>query len=622
MSKIVGIDLGSTMSAVAVVENGRPQIIVNGDGERTTPSVVCYGKDGEIKVGSSAKRSSVVNAKSTVEVIKRFIGNSYKKTEKFKNDFSYDIVEGPNDSVRVKIGDKTITPQEISAEVLRKLKKAAEDYLGEQVKEAVITVPAYFDDQQRTATMEAAKIAGIDCKRIINEPTAAALAFGLDKLDKDIKVLVLDLGGSTADVSIMSLGDGVFEVVSTKGDMVLGGRDLDKLITDWVVDECRKQFGVDVSKDSMAFQRVMEASEKAKVELSSAVNTDFNLPYLTSVDGVPQHFSASLSRSQFDKMSQGFLDKVAGLISGALSDAGYKESDIDEVLLVGGTTRVPFVQEYVKKRFGKEANKSVNPDEAVALGAAIQGSILAGEMGNDIVLLDVTPLNLNITTVGGVATCMITANTTIPTSHEEIFSTAEDNQTAITVVVTQGNRKIASENKQLGLFNLDGIAPARRGVPQLKVKFDLDSNGVLSVTATDTATGKDQSIRIEGSSNLDDAELERMRKDAELHEKEDQERVDRQNAINRAESMINSAEKELGERGEKLSEETKKDVEEKLDSLKAVFDVNDSDRDMNAINAAVESLQQSLWKASEEIYKGSAPQTEDAQEDVSESPAE
>ena len=616
MSKIIGIDLGSTMSAVAVVESGRPQIIINSDGERTTPSVVCYGKDGEIKVGSSAKRSAVVNAKTTVEVIKRFIGNSYKKTEKFKNDFAYDIEQGPNDSVRVKIGDKSITPQEVSAEVLRKLKKAAEDYLGEPVKEAVITVPAYFDDQQRTATMEAAKIAGLECKRIINEPTAAALAFGLDKLDKDMKVLVLDLGGSTADVSIMSLGDGVFEVVSTKGDMVLGGRDLDKIITDWVVDECKKQFGVDVSKDPMAFQRVMEASEKAKVELSSNVKTEFNLPYLTSVDGVPQHFSASLSRSQFDKMSQSFLNKVAGLVSGALSDAGYKESDIDEVLLVGGTTRVPFVQEYVRNRFGKEPNKSVNPDEAVALGAAIQGSILAGEMGNDIVLLDVTPLNLNITTIGGVATCMIKANTTIPTSHEEIFSTAEDNQTAITVVVTQGNRKIASENKQLGVFNLDGIAPARRGVPQLKVKFDLDSNGVLSVTATDTATGKDQSIRIEGSSNLDDSELERMRKDAELHEKEDQERVDRQNKINQAESMINSAEKQLEEQGDKLTAETKKDVEEKLDSLKAVFNVRDEERDMNAVDGALNALQQSLWKAAEEIYKTTNPQQDNDAETV------
>jgi len=611
-NKIIGIDLGSTMSAVAVVEGGTPHIIVNSDGERTTPSVIGYGKDGEIRVGSSAKRRSVIDAKSTVEVIKRFIGNSYKKTAKYDDDFAYDIVEGPNDSVRVKIGDKEYTPQEISAEVLRKLKKSAEDYLGEEVDKAVITVPAYFDDQQRTATMEAAKIAGLDCKRIINEPTAAALAFGLDKLDKDMRILVLDLGGSTADVSILELGSGVFEVVSTQGDMVLGGRDLDKLITDWVIDDVKKQTGADVSKDPMAFQRVIEAAEKAKVELSSSVSADFNLPYLTANEGTPVHYIGKLTRAQFENMMDGFMSKVKNLCVGALNAAKMKTSDIDEVLLVGGTTRVPKVQEFVKSYFGKEPNKSVNPDEAVALGAAVQGSILAGEMGSDIVLLDVTPLNLNITTVGGVATVMIEANTTIPVSHEQIFSTAEDNQTAITVIVTQGNRKIASENKQLGVFNLDGIAPARRGVPQLKVKFDLDSNGVLSVTATDTATGKDQSIRIEGSSNLSDDEIDKMRKDAEAHEKEDKERVERQTKLNEAEAMINSAEKSMDENGDKISDDLKNEVKEKTDALKLVYNVNDADRDIEAISAATKELQSVLWRVSEEMYKKSNPDSSTA----------
>ena len=512
--------------------------------------------------------------------------------------------------MRVKIGDKEYTPQEISAEVLRKLKKSAEDYLGEEVDKAVITVPAYFDDQQRTATMEAAKIAGIDCKRIINEPTAAALAFGLDKLDKDMKILVLDLGGSTADVSILELGGGVFEVISTKGDMVLGGRDLDKLITDWILDDVKKQTGADVSKDPMAFQRIVEAAEKAKIELSSSVSADFNLPYLTVVDGTPAHYTGKLTRAQFENMMSEFIDKVAGLCEGALSDGKVDKNDIDEILLVGGTTRVPRVQDFVKSYFGKDPNKSVNPDEAVALGAAVQGGILAGEMESDIVLLDVTPLNLNITTIGGIATPMIEANTTIPVSHEQIFSTAEDNQTAITVVVTQGNRKVASENKQLGTFNLDGIAPARRGVPQLKVKFDLDTNGVLSVTATDMATGKDQSIRIEGSSNLSDDELERMKKDAELHNKEDQERVDRQNKLNAAESALNAAEKQLSEPKYNISDELKSDLKEKIDSLKTLYNVSDGDRDMEAISNATKALQEVSWKISEEIYKQSNPNSQ------------
>ena len=602
MGKIIGIDLGSTMSAVAVCQNGKPEIIVNQDGERTTPSVIGYGKDGEIKVGSSAKRQSVVNSKNTVEVIKRFIGNSYKNTKKYDKDFAYDIIEG-NDSVRVKINDKEYTPQEISAEVLRKLKSAAEDYLGEPVTDAVITVPAYFDDQQRTATIEAAKIAGLECKRIINEPTAACLAFGYDKSDKNIKVLVLDLGGSTADVSLLEMGDGVFEVLSTQGDMVLGGRDLDNEIAKWMIDECKNSFGYDVSKDPMAFQRVVEAAEKAKVDLSSSTQTEINLPYLMVVDGVPQHFVATLTRAKFEQMMAEFMKKVTALVDGALKAASMKPSDVNEILLVGGTTRVPKVQDFVKSYFGKDGNKSVNPDEAVALGAAVQGAILSGDMGSDIVLLDVTPMNLNITTLGGVATVMIPANTTIPTSHDNVFSTAEDNQTAITVIVTQGNRKIASENKQLGVFNLEGIAPARRGVPQINVKFDIDANGVLTVTAKDQATGKEQNIRIEGSSNLSDEELDRMRKDAEAHEADDKAYADKMNKFNAWESQIFSAEQTLSDDSDKISEENKKELQEKLDAMKVVFNVKPDDRDMNACDAAAKELQTVQWKVSEELYK-------------------
>ena len=607
MSKIIGIDLGSTMSAVAVCQNGKPEIIVNQDGERTTPSVIGYGKDGDIKVGSSAKRQSVVNSKNTVEVIKRFIGNSYKKTQKYDKDFSYDIIEGPNDSVRVKINDKEYTPQEISAEVLRKLKSAAEDYLGEKVTDAVITVPAYFDDQQRTATIEAAKIAGLECKRIINEPTAACLAFGYDKAEKNAKILVLDLGGSTADVSLLEMGDGVFEVLATQGDMVLGGRDLDNEIAKWMISECQKNFGYDVSKDPMAFQRVVEAAEKAKIDLSSSTQTEINLPYLCVVDGVPQHFVSTLTRAKFEQMMTGFMKKVKDLVEGALNAAELNASDVNEILLVGGTTRVPKVQEFVKSYFNKEGNKSVNPDEAVALGAAVQGAILSGDMGSDIVLLDVTPMNLNITTLGGIATVMIPANTPIPTSHDNVFSTAEDNQTAITVVVTQGNRKIASENKQLGVFNLEGIAPARRGVPQINVKFDLDANGVLTVTAKDQATGKEQNIRIEGSSNLSEDEIERMKKDAEAHEADDKAYAEKMQKFNMWESQIFSAEQTLSDDADKISEEDKKDLQDKLEVMKAVFNVNPDERDMDACEAASKDLQSVQWKVSEVLDKAANP---------------
>lgn len=607
MSKIIGIDLGSTMSAVAVCQNGKPEIIVNQDGERTTPSVVGYGETGEIKVGSAAKRQSVINSKNTIEVIKRFIGNSWKRTCKYANDFAYDLVEGPNDSVRVKIRDKEYTPQEISAEILRKMKSAAEDYLGEKIDGAVITVPAYFDDQQRTATIEAAKIAGIDCKRIINEPTAACLAFGYDKQEKTKVILVLDLGGSTADVSILEMGDGVFEVKATQGDMVLGGRDLDNEIVKWISSECYNQFGKDVLKEPISFQRIVEAAEKAKIELSSTSSTEINLPYLIEVDGTSKHFAATLTRARFEQMADGFMSKVDKLVSGALAAAGMGAGQIDEILLVGGTTRIPLVQEYVRRYFGKEGNKSVNPDEAVALGAAVQGAILAGDMGNDLVLLDVTPMNLNITTLGGVATVMIPANTTIPTSHEDVFSTAEDNQTAITVVVTQGNRHIAAENKQLGVFNLEGIMPAERGVPKLKVKFDIDSNGVLNVTARDMATNKEQSIRIEGASNLSDDELDRMRKDAEAHEADDNAYVEKVKKNNMYESQIFASEKILKEHSDILSDEQKAELRDKTDAMKAVFNVKETDRDMDAVEATSKALQEIQWKVGAEIYKAKNP---------------
>ena len=606
MGKIIGIDLGSTNSAVAVVENGSPIIIVNSEGNRTTPSVVGYDKSGERVVGETAKRKAVTNAKNTVELIKRFIGNNYSATKDFKDKFTYEISQGPNDTVRVKINDKEYTPQEISAAILQKMKKTAEDYLGEEVTEAVITVPAYFNDSQRTATKEAGEIAGLTVKRIINEPTAAALAFGIDKLNKNMKILVFDCGGSTHDVSILEMGDGVFEVLSTKGDMFLGGNDIDNLIVDWLVAEGKKQCGVDLSKDTIALQRLKEAAEKTKIELSNTTNSEISLPYITVVDNVPQHLNCSLNRATFNNMISGFVAKAMNVAKDALAAANLKPTDIDEILLVGGSTRIPLIQEEIKKYFGKEGNKSVNPDEAVALGAAIQGSILAGEQ-TGILLLDVTPLNLNITTMGNVATCMIEANTTIPTKHSQIFSTAVDNQPAVDIEVTQGNRSLAADNKYLGKFILDGIAPARRGVPQIEVTFDIDANGILKVTAVDKATGKSQDIRIEGSSGLAKEEVEKMKAEAEAHAEEDKARIERINVLNGAESTIYNHEKTLENVKDKITEEQKSKLDEALENLKSVYNVKDEDRDLDAIKAAQENYFKTWYEVSEALNKQEQP---------------
>ena len=606
MGKIIGIDLGSTNSAVAVVENGTPTIIVNSEGNRTTPSVIGYDKSGERVVGETAKRKAVTNAKNTVELIKRFIGNNYSTTKDFKDKFTYEISQGPNDTVRVKINDKEYTPQEISAAILQKMKKTAEDYLGEEVTEAVITVPAYFNDSQRTATKEAGEIAGLTVKRIINEPTAAALAFGIDKLNKNMKILVFDCGGSTHDVSILEMGDGVFEVLSTKGDMFLGGNDIDNLIVDWLVAEGKKQCGIDLSKDTIALQRLKEAAEKTKIELSNTTNSEISLPYITVVDNVPQHLNCSLNRATFNNMISGFVAKAMNVAKDALAAANLKPTDIDEILLVGGSTRIPLIQEEIKKYFGKEGNKSVNPDEAVALGAAIQGSILAGEQ-TGILLLDVTPLNLNITTMGNVATCMIEANTTIPTKHSQIFSTAVDNQPAVDIEVTQGNRSLAADNKYLGKFILDGIAPARRGVPQIEVTFDIDANGILKVTAVDKATGKSQDIRIEGSSGLAKEEVEKMKAEAEAHAEEDKARIERINVLNGAESTIYNHEKTLESVKDKITEEQKSKLDEALENLKSVYNVKDEDRDLDAIKAAQENYFKTWYEVSEALNKQEPP---------------
>ena len=602
MSKIIGIDLGSTQTAVAVVENGTPTVIVNSEGNRTTPSVVFYDNNGERVVGDVAKRKALTNPKNTVDLIKRFMCNSYKETKAYHSKQTYTIKEGPNDTVRVVINDKEYTPQEISAAILQKMKKTAEDYLGEEVTEAVITVPAYFDDRARTATKEAGEIAGLTVKRIINEPTAAALAFGIDKLNKNMKLLVYDFGGSTLDISILELGDGVFDVLSTKGDMFLGGNDIDNLIVDWLVNEGKTQCGTDLSKDTMAQQRLKDAAEKAKIELSNATQTEINLPYITAVDGVPQHLVCTLNRANFNNMISGLIDRTMNIAKDALSAANVSTSDIDEILLVGGSTRIPLVKDTLAKYFGKEPNKSVNPDEAVALGAAIQGAVLSGDQ-TGIVLLDVTPMNLNITTMGDVASCMIEANTTIPTKKTQVFSTAVDDQRAVDIHITQGSRPLAKDNKQLGVFVLDGIMPAKRGVPQIEVTFDIDSNGILQVTAIDKGTGKKQNIRIEGSAGLSKDEVEAMKKDAELHAEEDKKKLERVTKLNFAENSIYQTEKNMNEMGDKLSDEQKNKLSEALDSLKAVYNVKDEDRDIDSIENASKNLNETWYSISEELYK-------------------
>ena len=603
MSKIIGIDLGSTNSCVAVVENGKPVVICNQEGNRTTPSVVGYGNDGVIKVGDSAKRGAVVNPKTTVSVIKRFIGNSAKETKKYFNDFNYELVEGANDTVKVKIGDKELTPQEVSAQILSKLKKAAEDYLGEEVKECVVTVPAYFGDAQRVATQEAAKIAGMECLRLINEPTAAALSYGYENSDTTKKLVVFDYGGSTFDVTVLEV-DSVVEVLSTLGDAVLGGVDIDNILVDYIADECKKQFGFDIKKDQMALQRIVEAAEKAKIELSNVVTTDINLPYLTVVDGVPQHYVGTLTRAKFEQMISPVVDKTLDITKKAMEASGLSYDEIDEILLVGGSTRIPLVQSKLTALFNKTPNKSVNPDEAVALGAAVQGGILSGDATADIVLLDVTSLPLGIVTLNDVVSVIIPNNTTIPVERSQVYSTASDSQSEVYIQCVQGFRSFGKDNKHIGSFVLDGIPPAPKGVPQIEVTFSISADGVISVSAKDKGTGKEQSIKIEGSTKLSDEEIQRMRSDAEAHEEEDKKRLDRQMKLNAAESIINETEKNLKDMADTLTDDEKSAITEKLESLKAVYDVED--KDVDAIEGALEELQKVWYPAMERIYKASS----------------
>ena len=599
--KIIGIDLGTTNSCVAVVESGKPAVIVNSEGSRTTPSVVAFTK-GEKKVGDAAKRQAVVNGKNTVSSAKRFIGQKYNDIKAHAKDYGYDVEDGKGGLAVIKIDGREYTPQEISAAVLQKMKKTAEDYLGEEVAQAVITVPAYFNDAQRKATKEAGEIAGLDVRRIINEPTAAALAFGIDKLNKDMKILVFDCGGGTHDISILELGGGVFEVVGTGGDTFLGGNDVDRILEDWLVQKGKEQIGTDLSKDPMALQRLQEAAEKAKIELSNATSTEINLPYITAVDGIPKHLVCTLNRSKFEHLITPFADKCMKICRDVLTKAKLEPSDIDEVLMVGGSTRIPLLRQRVKEMFRKEGNYSVNPDEAVALGAAIQGSVLAGDQ-TGIVLLDVTPLNLNITTMGSVATSMIDANTTIPVTKTQVFSTAVDNQPAVDIEITQGNRPMAADNKKLGTFILDNIPPARRGEPQIEVTFSLDADGILEVTAKDKATGKSSNIRIEGSSGLSKADIDKMKADAESNADADKAKMERLKVLNAAESSLYTTERQKDELKDKITKEQSEKLDEAVGSLKAVYDVKDEDRDIDAIKAASDRLNEVWYGISSELYK-------------------